>query len=184
MRSEQRFFLQSAVFVCFLMAVPIFQKALVGAEDRVLIADGKISLIIPDGWAKTELNAADALAGYATQDNRNSVFFRSIPISGTGGMQELLNATVANYESTFKVKDVSKAKTGQVEGPDRKWPAIFTTLEATVVKEEASFEMKFYLFVFDTGSNLYLMQATATLPVREAREKQIYELIRSIVARS
>ena len=184
MRSEQRIFIRLVVFVCFLAISSGIRETLLAAENRVLIADGKISLIIPDGWAKTELNAADVLAGYATQDKRNSAFFRSMDISATGGMQELLDATVANYEATFKVKDVSKAKTGQVEGADRKWPAIFTTLEATVVKGDASFEMKFYLFVFDTGSTLYLMQASTTLPVREAREKQIYDLIRSIVAKS
>lgn len=183
MRSGQRIFMRLVVFVCFLTISPGFRETLLAADNRVLIADGKISLIIPDGWAKTELNAADVLAGYATQDNRNSVFFRAMDTSSTGGMQELLDATVANYEATFKVKDVSKAKTGQVEGPNRKWPGIFTTVEATVVKGEASFEMKFYLFVFDTGSNLYLMQASTTLPVRESREQQIYELMRSIVAR-
>ena len=83
------------VFVCFLTISPGFRETLLAADNRVLIADGKISLIIPDGWAKTELNAADVLAGYATQDNRNSVFFRAMDTSSTGGMQELLDATVA-----------------------------------------------------------------------------------------
>ncbi|MEX2580365.1 MAG: hypothetical protein WD342_15005 [Verrucomicrobiales bacterium] len=44
--------------------------------------------------------------------------------------------------------------------------------------------MKFYLLVFDTGTNLYFLQTSTTRPVREARERQIYEFIRSIVAKS
>jgi hypothetical protein len=100
-----------------------------------------------------------------------------------GGMQDILDATIANYEATFIVKDVAKAKTGDVAGPERKWPGIFTTVEASVAKGDETFEMKFYLLVFETGSRLYLMQASTTLPVREARERQVYELIRSLVAK-
>ena len=81
------------------------------------------------------------------------------------------------------MKDVAKAKTGDVAGPERKWPGIFTTVEASVAKGDETFEMKFYLLVFETGSRLYLMQASTTLPVREARERQVYELIRSLVAK-
>jgi hypothetical protein len=44
--------------------------------------------------------------------------------------------------------------------------------------------MRFYLFVFDTGKNLYLVQASTTQPVRESREAQIYEFLRSLVANS
>lgn len=183
MGSEQRFFVVPAVFLWLFVAAILLSGGHSGAEDRTLIADGKISIVIPDGWVKTELNAEDVIAGYATQDNRSSVFFRAMEPGLGGGMQEILDATVANYETTFKVKAVSRAKTGDVTGPDGKWPGIFTAVEATVVKGETSFEMKFYLLVFDTGTSLYLMQASTTLPVREARERQVYDLIRSIVAK-
>lgn len=152
--------------------------------ERFEIADGRLSVILPDGWSKTDLNAADVVAGYATQDQRSSLFIREMDTGQGGGMQELLDATVANYEATFEVKDVGKAKTGEVPGKSRKWPAIFTTAEAIVKKGEERFEMRFYLFVFDTGSHLYLVQASTTQPIREAREAQIYEFLRSIVANS
>src|SRR5690606_3743095 len=132
----------------------------------------------------TELNAGDVVAGYATQDKRSSLFVREMDSGLGGGMQELLEATVANYEATFQVKDVGKAKTGEVPGKSRQWPAIFTAVEATVAKGEESFEMRFYLFIFDTGTHLYLVQASTTKPVREARERQIYEFFRSLVANS
>lgn len=65
----------------------------------------------------------------------------------------------------------------------RDFLTIFTTVEAKVEKGGKTFAMKFYLLVFDTGSRLYLMQAGTTLPVGEARERQIHERIRSLVAK-
>jgi hypothetical protein len=109
--------------------------------ERFDIAEGRLSVILPDGWGKTDLNAAD-------------------------------------------VKEVGKAKTGEVPGKTRKWPAIFATVEAVVKKGKETFAMRFYLFVFDTGKNLYLVQASTTQPVRESREAQIYEFLRSLVANS
>jgi len=152
--------------------------------ERFDIAEGRLSVILPDGWGKTDLNAADVVAGCATQDSRSSLFIREMNAGLGGGMQELLDATVANYEATFEVKEVAKAKTGEVPGKTRKWPAIFTTVEAVVKKGEETFAMRFYLFVFDTGKNLYLVQASTTQPVRESREAQIYEFLRSLVANS
>jgi hypothetical protein len=183
MRTEQRFFTTLPLFLRIIALAFFLPGGGMDASDRTLIDEGRVSLIVPDGWKKTELNAADVLAGYATQDNRSSVFFRAISPESGGGMQDILDATIANYEATFKVKEVSKAKTGDVSGPGRKWPGIFTTVEASVVKGDETFEMKFYLLVFETGSRLYLMQASTTLPVRESRERQIYELIRSLVAK-
>ncbi len=169
-----------------LLAVHAFapSEEVIRRGERFDIAEGRLSVILPDGWDKTDLNAADVVAGYATQDQRSSLFIREMDVGQGGGMQELLDATVANYEATFEVKEVGKAKTGDVPGKSRKWPAIFTTVEAIVKKGEERFEMRFYLFVFDTGSHLYLVQASTTRPIREAREAQIYEFLRSIVANS
>jgi len=152
--------------------------------ERLEIAEGRLSLILPDGWQKTDLNAADVVAGYATQDNRSSLFIREMDSGLGGGMQDLLDATLANFEAAFEVKDVADSKTGEVPGKSRKWPAIFTTVEATVKKAGESFEMRFYLFIFDTGTHLYLVQASTTKPIREAREMQVYEFLRSLVANS
>lgn len=183
MDSEQRFFAAVRDFLTGLAVLVLLSGGATEASERTLIDEGRISLIVPDGWEKTELNAADVLAGYATQDQRSSVFFRAIAAGSGGGMDDILNATITNYETTFTVKKVDKTKTGEIDGPERKWPGIFTIVEAEVKKGDKTFAMKFYLLVFDTGSRLYLMQASTTLPVREARERQIYELIRSLVAK-
>lgn len=152
--------------------------------ERFDFAEGRLSAVLPDGWGRTELNAGDVAAGFATQDQRSSLFVRELEPSPAGGMQELLDATLANYEATFEVKHVGEARTGDVPGRSRKWPAIFTTADAVVTKGSESFEMRFYLFLFDTGSHLYLVQASTTKPVREAREAQIYEFLRSLFANS
>lgn len=187
MKPGQRFFGFRKVFV---LLPAVFFAANLSAEDPVIrrgerfeIAEGKLSLILPDGWKKTELNASDVIAGYATQDNRTSAFIRKMDPSG-GGMTDIHDATIANYEQTFEVHELSEVKTGDVPGKSRKWPAIFSTIEATVKKGDESFEMRFYLFIFDTGSDLYQVQASTTLPARESREKQIFEFLRSLVANS
>ena len=154
------------------------------AADEHLVAPLAFRRVGPVGGAVV-VNAGDVLGGYATQDNRSSAFFRDFDGSVGGSMQELLDSTILNFEQRFKLTKVEEAKTGQVKGPgEKKWPAIFTTFDATVVKGRESFEMRFYLLVFDTGNRLYTLQASTTRPVREARERQIYEMIRSIVAKS
>lgn len=166
-----------------LLATASAAEPVIRRGERFDIAGGKLSLILPDGWQKTDLNAGEVVAGYATQDNRSSAFIREMQPTN-GGMREILDATVANYEQTFEVHKLSEVKTGDVPGKSRKWPAIFATLEATVRKGEESFEMRFHVFIFDIGTDLYLVQASTTLPVRESREKQIYEFLRSLVANS
>lgn len=171
------------VFLCAWMLMLFCAPA--GAEVRVKIADDRISFALQDGWMKSDLNAERVLAGYATMDNRSSAFFKEMEPSFGGSMQDLIDATVANFEQMFDVQKVAEAKTGQVKGiGEKKWPAIFTTAEAIVKKGRDEFEMRFYLLVFDTGERLYFVQASTTIPVREAREEQIYDMIRSIVAKS
>ncbi len=150
---------------------------------QVKLADDRLVFELPAGWEKTDLNAGDVLGGYATQDNRSSAFFKKIEGAIGGSMQDIIDATIFNFEQRFEVEKVDEAKTGQVQGPgEKKWPAIFTTAEAVVKKGRDEFEMRFYLMVFDTGNRLYFVQASTTKPVREARERQIYEMIRSIAA--
>ncbi len=156
-----------------------------GAEVRVKIAEDRISFALQDGWMETDLNAESVLAGYATGDSRSSAFFKEMDSTLGGSMQDLIDGTIANFEQRFEVEKVGESKTGQVKGPgDKKWPAIFTTAEATVKKGREEFASRFYLLVFDTGERLYFLQASTTMPVREARERQIYDMIRSIVAKS
>lgn len=188
MSREQRLFSLRTDFLAILCAGAVASGSAadepIRRGERFSIAEGRLSLILPPGWEKTELNAKDVTAGYATQDNRSSLFIREMEASPTGGMQEILDATIANYEATFEVKDVAEAKTGEVAGKTRKWPAIYTTVEANVKKGEEVFEMRFYLFIFDIGTKLYLVQASTTKPIRESREMQIFELLRSLVANS
>lgn len=179
MTNDQRFFLPVFCFAFFLTV----GDADAGLPEKVEIGDGKIALELPDGWRETELNAGEVLAGFASNDNRSSAFFREMDAGLGGSMQQLLDATIANFEQTFEMRKVDESKTGQVNGPDKKWPAIFTTAEGFYKDEEKEFGMKFYILIFDTGTGLYFLQASTTLPMRDAHERMIYDLIRSIVAK-
>ncbi len=184
MSREQRFFHDVAFFVvASVMLGSIFSTAF-SAEDRIFVADEKISLILPDGWEESALNANVVEAGFATQDNRTSCFFMRYGAGTNASMQDLMDMTIASFEEEFTIRKEADSKTGQVKGPgEKKWPAIFKTMEATVTKGEKEFEMRFYLLIFDVGRDLYLLQATTTLPIRESRERQVYEFIRSLVAK-
>ena len=156
------------------------------ADKRILIADEKISLILPAGWAKTDKNKEKTVAGFVTPDETTSVFFTKMDSSGGGSMSEIIAGTILAFEENFEIKKEDESfKTGQVQGPgEKKWPAIFTTIEAKLDAKPKPFTFKFYLLIFDTGSALYFVQASSTKPVRDIREKQIMELIKSIVAKS
>ncbi|MDF1850810.1 MAG: hypothetical protein P1U85_08255 [Verrucomicrobiales bacterium] len=183
MSREQRFFLVQRLFVVTGLIL-LLQPYVSRAEDRQRIADDKISLVVPDGWEESDLNAGVVEAGFATQDKRTSAFITKYSAATRASMQELMDMTIASFEKEFTIRKESDSVTGQVQGPgEKKWPAIFKTLEATVTKRGDEFEMRFYLLFFDVGSQLYLLQATTTIPVRESREKQVYELIRSLVAK-
>ncbi len=169
--------------LCFLLpAGPMTSFAL---PTKVKIADNSIALELPDGWKTSDLNSDQVLAGYASSDNATSVFFRAVDPASTGSMADLMDYTVANFEQQFQVKQVNDSyKTGQVQGPgEKKWPAIFTTMEAMVPANPDPLRMKFYLLIFDTGDSLYFMQGSTTMPVRDAREKEVLAIIKSIVAR-
>lgn len=183
MSREQRFFLTPGFFVVsgIVLGLPFCSLQ---AEDRITISDDRVSFVLPDGWQKSDLNATVVEAGYETQDKRTSAFFTKYAPGIQGSMQDLMDMTIEGFEKQFFIEKESESVTGQVQGPgDKKFPAIFKTLEAKVTRNEDEFEMRFYLLIFDVGTRLYLLQATTTKPVREAREKQVYELIRSLVAK-
>lgn len=164
------------------MGFVILATALVRGEDRILVADDKISIELASGWEETDLNSGEVLAGFATQDQRYSLFLNRFQ-SG-GDMHDVLEATVANYAERFKITSEKEAVTGQAQGPgEKKWPAIYKSFEAEFDRGDQVFGMRFYLYVFDTGSWLYTWQGSATLPVREVREAQMIEIIRSTIAK-
>lgn len=151
---------------------------------RVTFADDKISVEIPDGWSESDLNKERTLGGWASSDKSTSVYFLSFT-AGNAAMQDILDATVENYAQQFKLSEESEPKTGQIQGPgDKKWPAIYVTLEGDLDAKPAPFKMKFYLMIFDLGDQMILIQSTTTRPVWDVRERQILEMIRSVVARS
>jgi hypothetical protein len=104
-------------------------------------------------------------------------------------MQDLMDLTIANFDADerFHLKKVDDYKTGQVNGikggREKKWPAIFSQAEGTVTRGDQFNEMRFYLLVFDVGDSMYFVQASTTIPVRMGREKEIMEMIRSIIAK-
>ena len=99
-------------------------------------------------------------------------------------MVDLIDSTLATFEQIYRLENYSKYKKGKVKGIGKEHQAIFATVEGTHERDdETSFEMKFYLLAFNVEDRYYLLQASTTMPIREARERQIYELIRSIVAK-
>ncbi len=184
MTNDQRFFPDSArIFSAVLLALFVIAPDL-NAEERVIFADEAISIALPSGWEKSDLNKDKVLAGFTTQDNRSSVFFTEFQATNQSYMVDLIDSTLANFEQIYRLENYSKYKKGKVKGIDKEHEAIFATVEGTHERnEKTSFEMKFYLLAFNVEDRYYLLQASTTMPIREARERQIYELIRSIVAK-
>ena len=106
-------------------------------------------------------------------------------IPGQVGMVDILESTINNFDQNeaLTLGKVEAHKTGQIKGVGKKFPAIYSTFDATLKAKPKDFEMKFYLFVFDAGAVQYLIQASSTKPVWDVREKQIMTMIRSVVAR-
>ena len=184
MTNDQRFFPYAArIFSAIAFILTVFGSDL-RAEKRIVFADDAISIALPLGWEESDLNQDKVLAGFATQDNRTSVFFTEFQATNQSFMVDLIDSTLANFEQVYRLENYSKYKKGKVKGVDKEHQAIFATVEGTHEKEDKStFEMKFYLLAFNVENRYYLMQASTTMPIRGAREKQIYELIRSIVAK-
>ncbi len=172
-----------AIFLGILTGGILISQCFAGGK-RETFADGKISVEIPDGWSPSDLNKERTLGGWASSDKTTSVYFLSF-LAGNGAMQDVLDSTIENYAKQFKLSKESKPKTGTINGPgEKKWPAIYVSLEGDMDAQPVPFRMKFYLMIFDVGDAQYLIQATSTRPIWDVRERQILEMIRSVVARS
>lgn len=155
--------------------------------ERVVIADDKLSFEVPDGWKKSELHSKTTLGGWQSVDKTASVYFQKFQAGADQGMEDIMDTIIEGFEAKddMKVSDLAKYKTGQVKGPGtKKFPAIYTTLDITLETEkDGDFKMRFYVFVVDTGTAQYTIQANTTMPIRKARENQIMGLVKSLVAR-
>ncbi|MDF1752253.1 MAG: hypothetical protein P1U89_05680 [Verrucomicrobiales bacterium] len=169
----------------FLLAIFIANHAFSAGSERVVFAEDKLSVIVPDGWKKSERNTDTTLIGWESPDETTSVFFQKTGYDRSLGMEDILDEIIEEFEvsESIKVKHAANYKSGQVNGVGKKFPAIFSTLDVTLIANPKDFEMEFYLFVFDTGDVQYFIQASSTKPVRDIRKKQIMSLIRSLVAR-
>lgn len=188
MDAGQRFFLIRVVFLAAAWLAVFAVEGVRGAGKEIIFAEDKIAMTLPLGWYESELNADDVEAGFATEDSRSSIFFRSFD-GGNGSMQDLMDLTIANFDADerFFLKKVDDYKTGQVRGikdsKEKKWSAIYSQAEGVVSKDDFEYEMRFYLLVFDVGDRVYYVQASTTLPVQAGRENEIMEMIRSIIAK-
>jgi hypothetical protein len=159
----------------------------VTAGERIVFADQKLSFELPDGWKKSERNQGTTLGGWESPDQTSSVFFQQMNVTVGLSMTDIMDDIIDNFEKNegMVFRKVGEYKTGQVNGPGKKkFPAIYTTLDSTLKATPKDFEIQFYLFVFDTGSTQYFMQASITKPVWDVREKQIMSLVRSLIVRN
>jgi len=154
-------------------------------EKRVLIADDKISLIVPQGWKKSEQNLDTTLAGWESPDQKASFFFQPMTSDVNLSMKELMDLTVDQFEKNegLEFQKIGPYKTGQVKGSKKPFPAIYTTMDMVFKASQKDIELKYYLLIFDVGAQQYFLQASINKPVWDVREKQILEMIQSLVAR-
>ena len=170
---------------CYTIGIFLALTSHVFCKERVVFADEKLSIELPDGWKKSELNSKSTLAGWESPDQTTSAFFSRFN-AGNDTMEAIMDSVIDSYEETkvLTVRKVDDYKSGTVKGVgNKKFPAIYTVADITVTAQPRDFELKYYLFVIDTGSAQYFMQASTTKPVRPAREKQILSMVKSLIAR-
>ncbi len=171
-----RFF--PAVFFLFILCP-------VGAEDRVVFDEGRVSLVLPDGWERSFRHDGTTLIGWESSDQRASTFVHKARVDVNLDMADMMERFVDGFATNevMVLEQAGDLRTGQVKGIDRNWPAIFTTMEVLFRGAQGEFPMKYYLLIFDTGESQYFIQASCVRPVSPIREGQVYAMIRSIVAK-
>ncbi len=152
-------------------------------ENRVSFHENKLSIVLEPGWKNSDKNADTALAGFESSDQRSSMFINLVRAADSASMPDIMDVAVANYEKVFDVKKVGEYKTGQVQGPDKKWSAIYVQIELEMKTSRDPIPFRFYVMLFDTGTQFYQIQASTMTPVREVREKEIFKMMSSIIAK-
>ena len=166
----------AAVILALLVSVSRSQEG----SRRIAFHDGKLSLELARGW--TQIERPGALVAVASADKNASMFFTLASNDAASSMDDVLTGAVANFAEAFEVRKKGEYRWGQIQGPSKKWNAIFTTLELEMVGKPENIPFRFYLTIFDTGTALYLIQASTMKPVKADRENEILAMIRSVVA--
>lgn len=171
-----------AVFMMMILPLVSLPLCLTAQENntRVAFHADKLSLELATGW--TQIERPDALAAFSSADKNASMFLTIAKNDAASSMDDVLTGAVANFEEAFKVNEKGEYRWGKIQGPTKKWNAIFTTLELEMVGKPANIPFRFYLTIFDTGTALYLIQASTMKPVKADREKEILAMIRSVIA--
>ena len=168
------------MFVALLLiSQPLFSIGQEG-NKRVAFHDGKLSLEVANGW--TQIERPDALVAFSSADKNASMFFTIANNDDASAMEDVLTGVVAIFGEAFEVTEKSEFRWGKVQGPSKKWNAVFTMLELEMVGKPQNIPFRFYLTIFDTGTALYLIQASTMKPVKADREKEILAMIRSVIA--
>ena len=155
-------------------------------NNRVSFHDNKISVGLADGWKESDQNkgAQNLLAGFESSDQRSSIFFTLAAANSQADMIDIMDGAVKNFETAFEVKKVSDYKTGQVQGPNKKWPAIYATMELEMKTNRDPIPFRFYVMIFDTGTELFMIQGSTMKPIRDVREKEILKMFKSVIAKN
>lgn len=146
-------------------------------NERIPIEGTTLSLTLGDGWAESDRNADQVLAGFESSDERSSIFITEASAGGRMSMTEIMESTIANFEKAFTLETVGEIKDGPLAGGG---VAIYCTLDLEMKTAKKPIPFRFYLYLCDTGEGLYLFQGSTMKPVREVREREILATIRSI----
>jgi len=151
-----------------------------GAEDRVVLKGGKLSLALPAKWKKIPnrpLND-ETLGAFQSGDNTSSLFVSTVQTAPGIGLPRILDEVITNFENGLVVNHIGKTREGRIAGAN----AVFCTLEidlpSAATREKKPF--RFYLTVFETEGVVHLIQGSVQQPVKKEREAEVLGIIRSV----
>lgn len=151
-----------------------------GAENRVMLKGGQLSLALPANWKKIANRQPndETLGAFQSKDNTTSLFVSTVQTAPDIGLPQVLDEVITNFESGLVVNQIGKSREGKIAGAN----AVFCTLEidlpSATTREKKPF--RFYLTVFETGGTVYLIQGSIQQPVKKEREAEILGIIRSV----
>ena len=151
-----------------------------GAEYRVVLKGGKLSLALSADWKaipNRPLNE-ETLGAFQSKDNTSSLFVSTVQTAPDLGLPGVLDEVITNFENGLVVNHIGKTREGRIAGVN----AVFCTLEidlpSATTREKKPF--RFYLTLFEAGRVVYLIQGSVQQPVKKEREAEILAIIRSV----